>query len=396
MYRYQRTFQWLFRCALIVAVAAPVERASRGTTTFILEGNRVYALLNFVEPNGSEHAAYAYVDMGAADMVLAAPLYDSLGVNGGAPVRFKIGDYTVEAASSNIRRGGMPNVRGTGPQLEATLPASVLQHHALSLDYAHRSLTLGDPGTITPTGVPVPFRLDSATGLIAVDAMIEGHTYPLTIDNGSAYTWVRKDSAAAWLRRHPDWERGVGAVGVANMMLRGEQPEREGILIRLPTLSIGALPLTQVGVLAVAGARGADTSLALMDWYSRKNAVPVLGWLGGNVIKAFQLTVDYRKGISYWLRQSETDTTELQQIGLTLGTAPGKVYVAAIATKNGRPTVENVLPGDQLISVDGHELTSGTIGQIFESMHGAPGETRELVLERNGVRFTVRATITAF
>jgi C-terminal processing protease CtpA/Prc len=58
--------------------------------------------------------------------------------------------------------------------------------------------------------------------------------------------------------------------------------------------------------------------------------------------------------------------------------------------------VDGVQTGDQLISVGGHVLTSGTTGQIFASMHGAPGATRELVLERNGARFTVVAKITAF
>ena len=370
--------------------------ASTGTTSFIFEGNRVYALLTFLKPDGSAHAAYAYVDMGAADMALSAPLYDSLGVSTGAPARFKVGDYALEAPAANIRRGGSPNVGGSRPQLEASLPASVLQHHALVLDYEHRTLTLGDPGSTAPSGTPVPFRLDTATGLIAVDATIDGETYSMTIDNGSAYTWVRQDAASQWLRRHPDWERGVGAVGTANMMLRGEQPEREGILIRIPELSIGAIRLTQVGALAVTGGRGMDTSLALMDWYSKKNPVPVLGWLGGNVFKAFRFTVDYQKHMMYWLRQAEPDTSDLHQVGLTLRTAPHAVYVVAVATKNGKPTVEGVLPGDQLISVAGHELGSGTIGQIFESMHGAPGATRELVLERNGVRFTVTAAITAF
>ena len=133
------------------------------------------------------------------------------------------------------------------------------------------------------------------------------------------------------------------------MMLRGEEPEREGILIRLPELSIGPIRLTQVGALAVAGGRGADTTLALMDWYSRKNAVSVLGWLGGNVFKAFRLTVDYQARMMYWSRQSEADTTELNQVGLTLRTAPRAVYVAAVATKNGLPAVDNVLPGDKCV-----------------------------------------------
>jgi hypothetical protein len=384
----------------VLALSASMSEAqappASGTTSFILEGNRVYALLNFLAPDGSSHPAYAFVDMGADDMALAGPFYDTLGVSPDTPARFKVGDYTVEVPSSNIRRGGRPLVRGSGPQLEGSLPASVLERHTLVLDYARKTLSLGDSGTVPPNGTPVPFRLDTATGLIAIDVTIDGGTYPVTIDNGSAYTWFRADAVLEWLRRHPQWQRGVGAVGAANMMLRGEEPEREGILIRIPELSIDALRLIQVGALGVAGGRGADTSLALMDWYSKKNALPVLGWLGGNVLKHFQITVDYQHRTMYWLRESAADTADLHQVGLTLRAANGAVYVAAVATKNGNPTVDGVLPGDKLISVGGHELVSGTIGQIFDSMHGAPGDTRELLLERNGTRFTVRATVTAF
>ena len=383
-------------CILLALACKAQARPSSGSTSFILEGNRVYALLDLLAPDGSAHAAYVYVDMGASDMALAAPLYDSLGVNNGAPARMKIGAYVLEVPSSLIRRGGRPLVRGSGPQLEGSLSASALRHHTVILDYARKTLMIADAGAAAPSGTPVPFRLDTATGLIAVEATIDGRAYPVTIDNGSAYTWLRQDTVRQWLRGHPDWQRGIGAVGTANMMLRGEEPEREGILVRVPEVLVGSVRLTQLGALGVGGGKGADTSLTLMDWYSKKNAVPVLGWFGGNVLKEFQITVDYEHRTMYWLRESPPDTSDLNQIGLTLRTAGGAVYVAGVATKNGRPTVEGVLPGDKLISVGGHDLVSGTIGEIFESMHGLPGETRVLVLERNGARFTVNGTITAF
>ncbi|HEX4470082.1 MAG TPA: hypothetical protein VH080_11135, partial [Gemmatimonadaceae bacterium] len=98
----------------------------------------------------------------------------------------------------------------------------------------------------------------------------------------------------------------------------------------------------------------------------------------------------------YWFREFEPDTADLHHIGLTLRAANGAVYVASVATKNGKLTVSGVQPGDKLISVGGHVLASGTIGQIFDSMAGVPGEARALVLERNGTRFTVSAMITAF
>ncbi|MGH7650045.1 MAG: hypothetical protein ACREND_18205 [Gemmatimonadaceae bacterium] len=161
-------------------------------------------------------------------------------------------------------------------------------------------------------------------------------------------------------------------------------------------MQVGRLTLAQVGALGVSGGRGADTSQAFMDWYSTKNIVPVLGWIGGNVLAQFRVTIDYPHRTMYWLRESEPDTADLSQVGLTLRTSHGGIYVVAVATKNGKPTVEGVQPGDQLISVGGHVLTSGTLGQIFASMHGESGATRKLVLERKGTRFTVVAPITAF
>jgi C-terminal processing protease CtpA/Prc len=71
-------------------------------------------------------------------------------------------------------------------------------------------------------------------------------------------------------------------------------------------------------------------------------------------------------------------------------------FVAAIATKNGKATVEGVLPGDKLIRVGDLELGKATWGAIYDAMHGKPGESRSLILERGGNRFTVDVKVTAF
>lgn len=68
--------------------------------------------------------------MGSANTKLSAPLYDSLGVARGEPVRFRIGGLTVEVPASNFQRRGCPTIRrDRRPQLEATLPAWVLQRY---------------------------------------------------------------------------------------------------------------------------------------------------------------------------------------------------------------------------------------------------------------------------
>ncbi|MGH7650044.1 MAG: hypothetical protein ACREND_18200 [Gemmatimonadaceae bacterium] len=76
-----------------------------GTTSFVFDGNRVYADVDFLLPNGATHRAYAYVDMGSRNVQLSAPLYDSAGVAQGMAARVEIGGLTVSVPASSGRRG---------------------------------------------------------------------------------------------------------------------------------------------------------------------------------------------------------------------------------------------------------------------------------------------------
>jgi hypothetical protein len=49
-----------------------------------------------------------------------------------------------------------------------------------------------------------------------------------------------------------------------------------------------------------------------------------------------------------------------------------------------------------LIRIGDLDAVKVTWGAIYEAMHGRPGETRKLVLERSGKDFTVEARVTAF
>jgi hypothetical protein len=251
-------------------------------------------------------------------------------------------------------------------------------------------LALARPGTLKFQGIPLPFHINRKTGLIAVEASIDGRSYPITIDNGSAYTWVRQSTVKNWLALHPDWERGVGAVGASNVRMSGDGTETFVTLLRIPEIAMGSLRLKDVGVLA-AGPGRLFGNLDLFDWYSEKNAVPVIGWVGGNVLKGFRLTIDYPIQTMYWLRQTGPDSHDLDQVGLTLRFDRGEYTVAAVVKKHGAPTVDGVLPGDRLVRVGGRETRNATWGALYNAMHGKAGETRMLVLERDGNRLTVVA-----
>ena len=118
--------------------------------------------------------------------------------------------------------------------------------------------------------------------------------------------------------------------------------------------------------------------------------------MGGNVLKQFRLTIDYPNQRIYWLRETDPDSHDLDQVGLTLRAEGGEYIVATVATKNGKPTVENISPGDKLIRVGELETKHATWGGIYEALHGKPGEIRVLLIERNGDRITVRVRVTAF
>jgi hypothetical protein len=329
-------------------------------------------------------------------MEIAATLARDLRLDPGGALKFLVGDLLVSVPAREVTVDpGEPYAMGGELKVEAVLPAGVLQQYDVVLDYARRTLTLARPGAIHAEGTPTPFRRNARTGMIALDARIDGKTFAVTIDNGSAYSWFRQDAAAGWLEAHPAWQRGVGAVGVSNMTMAGDGAEASGILMRIPEVTIGPLTLENVGVLAAGRGKGPG-GVDLFDWYSTKNAVPVIGWIGGNVLKAFRLTVDYRNGLLYWLRQSGPDSTELDQVGLTLTKRAGEYIVAAVATRNGKPTVDRVEPGDKLLRIDALETRGATKGAIYDALHGKPGDLRVLVLERRGVPRTVRVIVTAF
>jgi hypothetical protein len=392
-----RVFTIALSSLLLCVVCLAQNTSSAGTTTFVLDGNRMYAVLDFVRPDGSIHRALAFVDMGSPAMAVRESLFKDLQLDKNQPLRFKVGGLPVEVPGTQVERDpGEPRSLGTDLKVEGMLAAGTLQRYQVVIDYGKRTLTLAQPGTIKPAGVSVPFQINRQTGLIAVVAVIDGTPYLITIDNGSAYTWCLQTSAGDWLVAHPEWERGVGAVGTSNMMMSGDRTETSGTLLRIPKISLGPLILKDVGVLAAGPSRSLPGNVDLFDWYSQKNAAPVIGWIGGNVLKGFRLTVDYPNQRMYWLRQAELDPHDLDQVGLTLQSEGGAFIVAAIATRHGRPTVEGVMPGDRLIRIGSLDTKNATWGAIYNALHGKPGTTRRLVLERNGKQLTVTAKVTAF
>jgi hypothetical protein len=375
-------------------VRAHALSARSGTVPFVLDGNRVYAQVEFITPQGEPRKALVFVDLGSPEMVLSKQLYEELHLGSNKSLGLRVGEMDVAVESAKLTSDAwLPFSIGEDRKVEGLLPAGVLQKYWVRFDYAGHTMTLAQPAALRPQGTPVQFRLNPKTGLIAIDAKIDGRAYPITIDNGSGYTWIRKATAQEWFSRHPQWQRGAGAVGPSNMRMEDDGIETGGALVRIPEIKLGSLRVGHVGALAI----GPDNhGHDFMDWYSGKNALPVIGWLGGNVLRHFRITIDYPGQMSYWEPQSPLDAHDLDYIGLTLLSRHGEYFVAGIAARDGRPTVTGVQVGDRLVQIGVLQTQGASREAIFAAMHGKAGEVRSLILERAGKRLQARAKVTAF
>jgi hypothetical protein len=393
---------------LLANPALDAERASAGTVSFIFDDNRIFAEVAFVRPDGTLRNALAFVDLGTPALVLGARLRQELGVDRNESLHLRIGRLDVRLDSSAVATdtGSSftgPNGKATVP-VEAVLPGSLMKNYQVIVDYAKRTLTLARPGTLVPKGVAVPCRVNETTGLISVSTEIAGHTYEIAVDSGPAYSWVRDAVAQQWVMTHPAWNRGTGAVGEANMQTRPGGAEARGTLLRIPELRLGSLHLMQIGALGISSeappfppAPGEPSVQGdLFDWYSKKAPGPVIGWLGGNVLKGFRVTIDFPRHMTYWLRERDDDPDDLNQVGVTLEKRNDGYFIAGVAAKDGHATVDGVRAGDKLLQVDALRLDGATRGAVFSALHGRPDSVHLLIVEREGKLVTVPAKVTAF
>lgn len=380
--------------AMMFLWCSPARPAPAGTVPFVLDGNRVYALVEFILPNGKPRKALVFVDLGSPSMILSNELYEELNPAANTLLKIGIGEISLSVESAGITSDAWVSFSiGKDRKVEGLLPAGVLLNYQVRFDYAAKTMTVAQPGTLRLQGTAVPFRLNPKTGLIAIDATIDGRTHPITIDNGSGYTWIQKAAAQEWFARHPEWQRGTGAVGPSNMRMADDGIESAATLLRIPEIQLGPLSVRQAGALAI----GPDSEgHAFMDWYSTKNALPVVGWLGGNVLRHFRITIDYPNKVSYWEPQSALDPHDLDYVGLTLLSRRGEYYVAGVADRNGHPAVSGVVVGDKLLQIGALKTQGASREALFAAMHGRAGEARALVLERAGRRFQVQARVTEF
>lgn len=389
-------------------VPTPVPRSC--TVPVTLDHNRMLVDAEMRRKDGTWRTVRLWVDTGNPDCFLSEALAADLGIDvpatqekpaDGRPSRVDV------PPPADVRLGGMP-LRFAGVKTmvmsepkwlfstmhnDANLPATVLARYQVVMDYPGRRLTLAEPGSLEHRGVRAPAAVHPTTGIVQLDATLDGESLGFALDNGASFSFVSSELVTSISGRHPGWPRTTGAVGCANIW--GWWPgEADWPLVRVPTLVWGGVSLGDVALAGVPAFFPDGSTLGA--WYSHKTARPVAGILGPNAFKTYRIEIDYAGSAVYFEKTGEIETHDLDIVGLTLRQeADGSYRIIGVSSKAGTSLIGEAV-GGTLLQVDDVKATGATMGTIVDALRGTPGEVRTLVVRHQDRTVTVKAVVERF
>jgi predicted aspartyl protease len=287
----------------------PAPTADSATVPLIVEGDRIFVDLTVRGRDGSERTARFLIDTGGGPLILTEPLARELGLEWGEPFQGEGQTFALLRELPRVFAGGfelevVPNraavLLGDGRILppsapgraEGFLPGHILARYHVVFDYPGRTFTVARPGVLEPQGTPMPMPVSEFMGFPRTELEIDGERYGLLLDTGASFTMISGAVMNAWGERHPEWPRYEGAHGDA-AMLDGMNLTRKTMYV--PAARWGGFELGEFGV-------AWRPEGVFENVMSQMMAAPVVGALGGNVLKHFRLELDYANQVLYLSR----------------------------------------------------------------------------------------------
>lgn len=361
--------------------------------------NRVFIDLTLLRADGKLRTARFWVDTGGGGFLMTELLARDVGLDFAGAVSEEQGEHLAYPKSPpQVRLANMSIdmkdvtvavVMGKksilpGIDAEGMLPGHLLARYQVVIDYPAREFTLALPGTLKMKGTRFSTPVSAKQGFVRLEARIEGKPYGFLLDSGASYTMVSQRVLDEWRSKHPDWPLLNGAVGTANMIGRLDP---KALIMRIPSVALGPLQITTVGVVS----RSAGTFETGM---SPMMTAPIVGAIAGNVLRGFRVQIDYAQDATYLEQTGQLDSGDLDTVPLVLDPQEDGTYVVSgVARQAGKSLIEEVTAGDRLLKVSSLDVTGKSLGEVLDALHGAPGQTRNLVLERNGKQITVSAPV---
>jgi predicted aspartyl protease len=392
----------LFGLGLIgsLALSASERQTPQTSATVPLDvgTNCAIVQLGFVKPDGSIRLARFVVDTGGGAFLLAEPLANDIAVRRGEVMKSEEGAYAPIVDPPAVRLGAMPidlsGVRaavmvgakrlGARDDAEGLLPGHLLQKYHVIFDYPAATFTMAKPGTISPVGDPVPAPI-GRTGFPRIELTVAGETNGFLLDTGATYTMISQVVLDRWAKAQPSWPRATGAVGMANMF--GGKIEATATMLRLGAARLGSHQFEEVAAVS----RPLGTFEKFM---SNLMSSPIVGAIGGNMLKMFRVEIDYANGVVYLQKTGVADPHDVDAVGLTLSVDPaGTVTISAVSSSNAPSVIKDLRPGDRLRQIDDRPADGQPLSALQRALAGKPGDVKTLVIERAGQQLTVKAVV---
>jgi len=377
------------------------------TIPFILDHNRMLVDAEMQKKDGTWQKVKLWVDCGNPTLSLSEPLARDLGMDLSATDNVSEKPASIGVATPAIRIGGMKlDAQETKTKVmfqpfwlfstmhnDANLPSTILKKYHVVFDYPNRQLTIAEPGSIQPIGIPSLATINPDNGIIQLDASIDNTKLSFALDNGASYCFISEDKLSFLKDKNPSWPTMTGTAGCANMWGWWPAGEQDFQVVRVPNFLWGKEVLQNVGLVGVP--KFSPEGPTLGEWYSRKTVNPVDGFLGANALKNYRVEIDYSHSKVYFWKGSETGNKDMDIVGISVGQlADGSYQVVGIVKKDGKPVVEGISPGDILTSIGEMNVKGKTMGTVVNALRGIPGDIRILQLEREGKQLRVETKVT--
>jgi hypothetical protein len=380
------------------------------TVPIVLDHNRVLVDAEMHRADGSWRKVRLWVDPGNPTFTLSEKLARDLGIdmseaddpdfNGArmelkAPAGLRIGDFYLDTDSVNTIVMFRPYWLFTTMHNDANLPSSILRKYNIVFDYPNGEFTIALPNRTKPKGTESRATIHPETGIIQMDAFLDGDSLSFALDIGASYSFISEETLLKFSARNPSWPNITGTLGCANMWGWWPANEQQFPVVRIPQIQWGNEVFTDIGFAGVS--KFSPDGPTLGEWYSRKTTKPVDGFIGPNALKGYRVEIDYANSLVYFEKRNDNDPTEMDMVGLSVRQLPDSTYqVVESVHRNGKTCVEGIEPEDIIISIDGFQTKGATMGTVVDKLRGKPGDIRKIVINRNGQEVIVNARVEHF
>jgi S1-C subfamily serine protease len=170
--------------------------------------------------------------------------------------------------------------------------------------------------------------------------------------------------------------------------MTGSSAEVKAEMTRLSAMQVGASTLMDALV---------ESNQDELHEYATASGLATVGLLGGETFKGTRVGIDYVHSTLYVEPVTGTSVAGLDVVGLTLRPeVDGRYTIVAVVQFEDHPAVADVRVGDVLVGVDDAPVTGATMGQVWSLLGGEPGQSRKLIVERDGKRLTVEVPVRRF